>query len=50
LNWVAQNWAQKGCDLWEEIESDDFFWNRMAFHQSMVLGAKLATKMGDTAA
>ena len=26
LDWQATNWAQAGCDLWEEIRSDDFFW------------------------
>ena len=28
LDWVAANWQTQGCDLWEEIRSDDFFWNR----------------------
>ena len=29
LDWQAANWKQNGCDLWEEIQSDDFFWNRL---------------------
>jgi glucoamylase len=28
LDWQAANWQANGCDLWEEIESTDFFWNR----------------------
>jgi GH15 family glucan-1,4-alpha-glucosidase len=39
-----------GCDLWEEVRSDDFFWNRMAFYQSLMWGSQLATEMGDDAA
>ena len=23
------HWEEEGCDLWEEVRSDDFFWNRM---------------------
>ena len=30
LDWQAANWQAQGCDLWEEIRSDDFFWNRRA--------------------
>jgi glucoamylase len=26
LDWVAQNWQSNGCDLWEEVQSTDFFW------------------------
>eukprot|EP01127_Copromyxa_protea_P012578 TRINITY_DN3302_c0_g1_i1.p1 TRINITY_DN3302_c0_g1~~TRINITY_DN3302_c0_g1_i1.p1 ORF type:complete len:503 (+),score=114.35 TRINITY_DN3302_c0_g1_i1:19-1527(+) len=49
LEWVAENWSQNGCDLWEEIESPDFFWNRFNFQRSMVVGAQFASQMGDTA-
>ena len=47
LEWVVTGWTETGCDLWwdskrkwkwyrlfhfrEEVRSDDFFWNRMAF-------------------
>jgi glucoamylase len=30
LDWVMENWKSDGCDLWEEIHSDDFFWNKMS--------------------
>ena len=47
LDWVAQNWQQNGCDLWEEVQSNDFFWNRFNFHRALVLGAQFASSMGD---
>ena len=28
LDWVAQNYDSETCDLWEEVRSTDFFWNR----------------------
>ncbi len=28
LEWVLENWFTDGCDLWEEVNSDDFYWNR----------------------
>lgn len=31
LEWVYTNYRQNGCDLWEEVQSSDFFWNLMAF-------------------
>lgn len=31
LDWVINHWTENGCDLWEEVRSDNFFWNRMAF-------------------
>eukprot|EP01129_Flabellula_baltica_P000376 TRINITY_DN1039_c0_g1_i1.p1 TRINITY_DN1039_c0_g1~~TRINITY_DN1039_c0_g1_i1.p1 ORF type:complete len:504 (+),score=104.61 TRINITY_DN1039_c0_g1_i1:109-1620(+) len=49
LDWVVKNWEQDGCDLWEEIHSNDFFWNRFSFRKSLIVGSKLAKKMGDTA-
>ena len=32
VQWVVANWEQNGCDLWEEIQSTDFFWNRYIAH------------------
>jgi len=49
LDWVAANWTQFGCDLWEDFQSDDFFWNRINFRYSLLVGAELADKMGDSA-
>jgi len=48
LDWVASNWKQNGCDLWEEIQSDDFFWNRFMFRAALKMGAQFATSMGDS--
>ena len=48
LDWVVNNWSQNGCDLWEEIQSTDFFWNRMAFKKALLIGYQIALKQGDT--
>jgi glucoamylase len=37
------------CDLWEEIRSDDIFWNNFTRHRALELGSKFAEKMGDDA-
>ncbi len=50
LEWVANNWRQGGCDLWEEVFSDNFFWNRMAFRHTLDLASTFATRVGDSAA
>lgn len=49
LDWVVSNWRQNGCDLWEEIESEDFFWGRFNFRRGLLEGALLAEEMGDRA-
>ena len=28
MEWVLDNWDSEGCDLWEEVRSDDFYFNR----------------------
>jgi GH15 family glucan-1,4-alpha-glucosidase len=48
MEWIHTNWRQDGCDLWEEVHSNDFFWNRMAYYHSMDIGAKLFRKIGDS--
>lgn len=48
MEWIHVNWKQDGCDLWEEVHSNDFFWNRMAYYYSMDVGAKLFNKIGDS--
>jgi len=47
LDWVVDNWQMKGCDLWEEIESTDFFWNKFMFRAALHIGADFAKTMGD---
>lgn len=49
LDWLVKNWQQNGCDLWEEIQSDDFFWGRYTMRASLEIGARFAEKMGDKA-
>lgn len=49
LDWVHANWRQDGCDLWEEVHSNDFFWNRMGYYHSLDEAAKLFTRLGDSA-
>ena len=46
MEWVTTNWAQSGCDLWEEFTSDDFYWNRMAFVYSLNTAAQFADALG----
>eukprot|EP00339_Tiarina_fusa_P018567 CAMPEP_0117057448 /NCGR_PEP_ID=MMETSP0472-20121206/39891_1 /TAXON_ID=693140 ORGANISM="Tiarina fusus, Strain LIS" /NCGR_SAMPLE_ID=MMETSP0472 /ASSEMBLY_ACC=CAM_ASM_000603 /LENGTH=403 /DNA_ID=CAMNT_0004774353 /DNA_START=253 /DNA_END=1461 /DNA_ORIENTATION=+ len=48
LDWIVDNWQQQGCDLWEEIESTDFFWNRFTMKASLFVGYQFAAKMGDS--
>ncbi|CAE7508064.1 GAA [Symbiodinium sp. CCMP2592] len=47
LEWLVSNWQQSGCDLWEEIQSEDFFWGRFTMRASLEMGAQFAEKMGD---
>ena len=47
LDWVAENWASSGCDLWEELTSNDFFWNRYVDRASLHMGAQFADQVGD---
>jgi glucoamylase len=47
LDWVAANWTSNGCDLWEEVKSDDFFWNRYTMRKALLQGAQAAAGRGD---
>lgn len=49
MEWVTENWAQNGCDLWEEVRSENFYWNRMAFVYSLNQAADFADLIGETA-
>merc|ERR1712196_204739 len=42
LDWVAANYTSTGCDLWEEVRSTDFFWNRFTMRKALLQGARLA--------
>ena len=48
LDWVADNWQSTSCDLWEEVQSNNFFWNRFTMRKAMLLGAAFAKTMGDS--
>lgn len=54
LDWVAlgsngqPGWQQNGCDLWEEVQSTDFFWNRINYRRALYTGAAFAQQMGDS--
>ena len=49
LDWLVQNWDSNACDLWEEVQSTDFFWNRYTMRKALLLGSKLAQVLGDGA-
>jgi glucoamylase len=49
LDWQAANWQDNGCDLWEEVQSNDFFWNRFTQRAALTIGSRFANKMGDSA-
>ena len=42
LEWVVKNWKSKGFDLWEEAQSDNFYFNRMSFVYSLNQAASFA--------
>lgn len=48
LEWIHTNWSSNGCDLWEEVRSSDFFWNRMSYVYAMNTASKFFTKVGDS--
>jgi len=48
LDWVLTGWPETGCDLWEEVRSDDFFWNRMAFIYCLGVAADFSDRIGES--
>jgi len=48
LDYVEAHWSDQGCDLWEEIRSEDFFWNRFNYRSALTKGAAFAKAQGDT--
>jgi len=46
MAWVTGHWEETGCDLWEEVRSDDFFFNRMAYIYSLNVAADFADTIG----
>ena len=50
IAWILDNWEQLGCDLWEEVRSDDFFFNRMAYIYSLNAIADFGDMIGESGA
>jgi glucoamylase len=46
LDWIVANYTTQGCDLWEEVKSDDFFWNRYTMRKALMQGSAYATSIG----
>lgn len=46
LAWVQANWDSDGCDLWEEVRSADFYFNRMAYVYSLNVAADFGDMLG----
>jgi glucoamylase len=46
LEFVAHHWREPSFDLWEEIKGQHFY-TRMVQRRSMVVGARLARRLGD---
>jgi len=49
LDWVADNYDSETCDLWEEVKSTDFFWNRYTMRKALLQGAEFAKTAGKDA-
>lgn len=49
LDWVETGWFTEGCDLWEEVRSDDFYFNRAGYVYSLRVAADLADRLGESA-
>ena len=48
LEWVFANWRSDGCDLWEEVRSNDFFWGRASYVYTLDLCATFFNAHGDS--
>jgi len=48
MAWVQEHWTETGCDLWEEVRSDDFYFNRMAYIYSLNVAADFADAVGQS--
>jgi glucoamylase len=48
LDWVVSKYDSVGCDLWEEVQSTDFFWNRYTMRKALLQGSKFAASMSDS--
>merc|ERR1711963_489236 len=49
MEWVLDNWGSEGCDLWEEVRSNDFYFNRAGYIYSLNIAANFADAIGESA-
>ena len=49
LEYVTTAWNTNTCDLWEEIQSNDIFWNRFNHRRALLMGGDFAESLADTA-
>merc|ERR1712004_31367 len=47
MEWAVANWDQMGCDLWEEVRSNNFYFNRAGYIYSLNVAADFADKIGE---
>ena len=45
---MLENWKSEGCDLWEEVRSEDFYFNRMAYVYSLNAASDFGDMIGQT--
>merc|ERR1711992_35664 len=48
MEWVLGNWQSEGCDLWEEVRSNDFYFNRAGYIYSLNTAANFAEMIGES--
>lgn len=46
LAWILENWESEGCDVWEEVRSNDFYFNLMAYIYALNSAADLTDLIG----
>jgi len=46
LDYIISGYNSNTCDLWEEITSTDFFWNRVTMAKALSLGSRFASSLG----
>lgn len=44
LLYVTDHWGEYTCDLWEEVTSKDFFWNRFTMKKALLMGIRFAKR------
>lgn len=49
LEYVSWHWSEPCFDLWEEVKADHFY-TKMVQRKALILGAKLARRLNDSAA